>query len=146
MVLTFVSAVASDKEESILTPVQLLWVNLIMDTFAALALATDPANPAVLQRKPEPRRASLISLTGWKMIVGQAIYQLAVILALSFAGRELLGPERRDQERVLETLIFNSFIWMQFFNLYKCVVLFFVISLLFSSPNALQKQQPTPRQ
>ena len=38
VIVTFVSAVASDNEESVLTAVQLLWVNLIMDTLAALAL------------------------------------------------------------------------------------------------------------
>lgn len=47
--ITFMSAVISDKEESILTPVQLLWVNLIMDTFAALAMATDSPSAIVLE-------------------------------------------------------------------------------------------------
>ncbi|CAI4220230.1 unnamed protein product [Parascedosporium putredinis] len=42
VILTFVSAVANPDESSVLTAVQLLWVNLIMDTLAALALATDP--------------------------------------------------------------------------------------------------------
>ncbi|KAH9446324.1 hypothetical protein Pst134EA_030245 [Puccinia striiformis f. sp. tritici] len=43
VLITFITSIASDSETSILTAVQLLWVNLIMDTFAALALATDPA-------------------------------------------------------------------------------------------------------
>lgn len=43
MLLTFISAVASIDEESVLTAVQLLWVNLIMDTFAALALGMLPS-------------------------------------------------------------------------------------------------------
>ena len=62
VVLTFVSAVASAKEESVLNAVQLLWVNLIMDTFAALALATDPPNRSVLDRKPDRKSAPLITL------------------------------------------------------------------------------------
>src|SRR6266852_1573690 len=45
VVITFVTAVASNSETSALTAVQLLWINIIMDTFAALALATDPAHP-----------------------------------------------------------------------------------------------------
>ena len=38
-----------------LTAVQMLWVNLIMDTFAALALATEPPSDALLERKPSSR-------------------------------------------------------------------------------------------
>lgn len=113
------SAVASDKEESILTPVQLLWVNLIMDTFAALALATDPPNTAVLERKPETKRAPLVSITGWKMIIGQSIYQLVVIMVLNFAGDRILGLTRPEEMETLETMVFNAYVWMQFFNLYK---------------------------
>ena len=116
MTITFVSAIASDREESILTPVQLLWVNLIMDTFAALALATDPANPVVLERAPEKKSEPLISTSGWKMIIGQSIYQLVIVMVLNSAGQQILGLE--DMER-LETLIFNSYVWMQMFNLYK---------------------------
>jgi len=71
VILTFVSAVASPSEESVLTAVQLLWVNLIMDTFAALALATDPPTRSILNRHPQRKSAPLISLNMWKMIVGQ---------------------------------------------------------------------------
>ncbi|KND87137.1 Calcium-transporting ATPase 2 [Tolypocladium ophioglossoides CBS 100239] len=117
--LTFVSAVASDKEESILTPVQLLWVNLIMDTFAALALATDPPTATVLEREPEMKSAPLISTTGWKLIIGQSIYQLVVIMLLNFGGPRILGFTRPEEMETLETLIFNSYVWMQFFNLYN---------------------------
>src|SRR6187402_1467763 len=87
VVLTFVSAVASSSEESVLTAVQLLWVNLIMDTFAALALATDPPTRSILNRKPEKKSAPLITLNMWKMIIGQAIFQLIVTLILNFAGK-----------------------------------------------------------
>lgn len=116
--LTFVSAITSEKEESILTPVQLLWVNLIMDTFAALALATDPPSPGILDRKPEPRSAPLVSLTMWKMIIGQSIYQLIITLVLNFAGDAILGYTGSAKDR-LETLVFNTYVWMQFFNQYK---------------------------
>lgn len=65
VLLTFISAVASSEETSVLTAVQLLWVNLIMDTFAALALATDPATPRSLKRKPDRLTAPLISTDMW---------------------------------------------------------------------------------
>ncbi|KAH8699198.1 putative calcium p-type ATPase NCA-3 [Talaromyces proteolyticus] len=116
--LTFVSAITSDHDESILTPVQLLWINLIMDTFAAMALATDPPPPDILDRRPEEKSASMITLTMWKMIVVQSIYQLSVTLALNFSGNRILGYTGTKQES-LETVVFNTFVWMQFFNQYN---------------------------
>ncbi|GAD98664.1 hypothetical protein CIMG_06925 [Paecilomyces variotii No. 5] len=120
VVLTFVSAVASGDESSVLTAVQLLWVNLIMDTFAALALATDPPSPYVLDRRPEPKSAPLISRTMWKMIIGQSIYQLVVTLVLNFAGNRIFGYKTSAEQSALETVVFNTFVWMQIFNQYNC--------------------------
>ncbi|EFR01495.1 calcium-transporting ATPase [Nannizzia gypsea CBS 118893] len=120
VVLTFVSAVASNDEESVLTAVQLLWVNLIMDTFAALALATDPPTHTILDRKPEPKSSPLITLTMWKMIIGQSIYQLIVTFILNFAGRSILNVGHSElEDRVFKALIFNTFVWMQIFNQYN---------------------------
>ena len=115
VLLTFISAVANSNEESVLTAVQLLWVNLIMDTFAALALATDPPSPHVLNRRPEPKSAPLINATMWKMMIGQSIYQLVVTLVLNFAGMSIFKyPSSRQGE--METVVFNTFVWMQIFN------------------------------
>ncbi|KAK3292240.1 uncharacterized protein B0H64DRAFT_426413 [Chaetomium fimeti] len=111
--LTFVSAVASSDERSVLNAIQLLWVNLIMDTFAALALATDPPNSSLLDRTPEPRKAPLITLTMWKMILGQSVYQLAACLTLHFAGPSFLDYPQAQ----LATLVFNTFVFMQIFKL-----------------------------
>ena len=118
--LTFISSVASSDNSSVLTAVQLLWVNLIMDTLAALALATDAPTDAVLDRLPDNRKVSLITPTMWKMIFGQAIYQLAVTFVLHFAGEQLFDyrdPNSDDKER-LSSLVFNTFLWMQFFNMF----------------------------
>ena len=117
--LTFISAVANDDESSVLTAVQLLWVNLIMDTFAALALATDPPSHSILQRRPEPKSAPLITLTMWKMIIGQSIYQLVVTLVLYFAGESILSYQTPGEKDRLQSTIFNTFVWMQIFNQYK---------------------------
>lgn len=114
VLLTFVSAVASSDGDPVLTAVQLLWVNLIMDTFAALALATDPPTPEILDRKPTPRSAGLVSLNMWKMIIGQAIYQLVITFILHFAGQYIF-PESWTAEH-MNTIVFNTFVWMQIFN------------------------------
>ncbi|RHY14175.1 hypothetical protein DYB36_001682 [Aphanomyces astaci] len=110
-------------EESPLTAIQLLWVNLIMDTFASLALATDSPTQAMLERKPYPRTKPLISETMTKHILGQGVYQLTVLLTLAFAGDWILGiPSGRKGDResndpsVHYTLIFNTFVFMQVFN------------------------------
>lgn len=112
VLLTFVSAVTSENETSVLNAVQLLWVNLIMDTMAALALATDPPSPSVLDRKPEPRDHSLITVTMWKMIIGQALLQTIVTFILYFAGPKFLNYPTLQHA----TLVFNTFVWMQIFN------------------------------
>jgi P-type Ca2+ transporter type 2C len=52
----------------------MLWVNLIMDTFAALALATEPPTDALLERKPQGKNESIVSRTMWRNIIGQSIY------------------------------------------------------------------------
>ncbi|KAL4810503.1 hypothetical protein BDV18DRAFT_131132 [Aspergillus unguis] len=120
VVLTFVSSLSSSNNESVLSAVQLLWVNLIMDTFAALALATDAPTDKILNRKPVPKSASLFTVTMWKMILGQAIYQLGITFMLYFAGDTILdnyldsNPDIR--ERQLSTIVFNTFVWMQIFN------------------------------
>ncbi|KAI1473064.1 calcium-translocating P-type ATPase [Daldinia caldariorum] len=117
VVLTFVTAVSSSDEGSVLTAVQLLWVNLIMDTLAALALATDPPQDSCLDRKPEPRGASIISITMWKMILGQAFYQLAITFILYYGAISIGVVEEGEwayPQR--DTLVFNTFVWMQIFN------------------------------
>lgn len=118
VVLTFVSAVANSDNESVLTAVQLLWVNLIMDTFAALALATDPPHQDVLYRKPDNRKASLITPTMWKIILGEALYQLIVSFVLNFAGNSIFDAHTGKEIVQVHSLVFNTFVWMQFFKLF----------------------------
>jgi Ca2+-transporting ATPase len=119
VVLTFVSAVQSADQTAVLTAVQLLWVNLIMDTLAALALATDPPQESVLNRKPERKGASIISTTMWKMILGQAVYQLLITFLIYFGGAQVLpGPDDITESQI-HTLVFNTFVWMQIFNQWK---------------------------
>lgn len=84
MIVAFVGACA--VQDSPLKAVQMLWVNLIMDTLASLALATELPTPDLLLRKPYGRTKPLISKTMMKNIIGQGIYQLTVIFTLLFVG------------------------------------------------------------
>jgi len=117
VVITFVTAVASVEEESVLTAVQLLWINIIMDTFAALALATDPASEALLDRKPDRQSAPLFSTNMYKQILLQSAYQIAISLIFHFLGKDILGlHEEENADLIVQTLVFNAFVFAQIFN------------------------------
>ena len=115
VLVAVVSVIMDHNSEPILTAVQLLWINLIMDTFAALALATDTPDDALLNRLPSRRSDSLISYDMWKMIIGQAIYQF--IVAIMFMRFSYLILPISDQKDYNRTLVFNSFVLLQIFNL-----------------------------
>ncbi|KAK6923960.1 hypothetical protein RJ641_010160 [Dillenia turbinata] len=99
-----------------LTAVQLLWVNMIMDTLGALALATEPPNDDLMKRPPVGRRGSFISSVMWRNILGQSLYQFLVIWNLQDKGKALFRLEGPDSDLILNTLIFNSFVFCQVFN------------------------------
>ncbi|KAH7160996.1 hypothetical protein EDB81DRAFT_714091 [Dactylonectria macrodidyma] len=122
VILSFVTSMYDDNLEPVLKAVQLLWINLIMDTMAALALATDPPTDAILDRPPQPKSAPLITMNMWKMIIGQSILQLVIVLVLYFAGDSILNYDIsiHDEKLQLDTIIFNVFVWMQIFNELNC--------------------------
>ncbi|KAM5343597.1 hypothetical protein ACJ41O_012134 [Fusarium nematophilum] len=114
--MTIVSALVGGTDSSVFSIVQLRWINLLMDTFAAVALSTDFPTDDLLLRKPEPRTASVLAITTWKMIVGQVIYQLAVVFNFHYAGRQIFGYHDEDGQRLLQTMTSNSYVMMQFFS------------------------------
>ncbi|KAF4079868.1 hypothetical protein AMELA_G00183240 [Ameiurus melas] len=109
-------------QDSPLKAVQMLWVNLIMDTFASLALATEPPTESLLLRKPYGRNKPLISRTMMKNILGHAVYQLIVIFTLLFAGERLFDIDSGRNAPLNAppsehyTVVFNTFVLMQLFN------------------------------
>ncbi|XP_040214764.1 plasma membrane calcium-transporting ATPase 2 isoform X8 [Rana temporaria] len=109
-------------QDSPLKAVQMLWVNLIMDTFASLALATEPPTESLLLRKPYGRNKPLISQTMMKNILGHAVYQLTLIFTLLFAGEEIFNIDSGRNAPLHSppsehyTIIFNTFVMMQLFN------------------------------
>eukprot|EP00898_Chlorokybus_atmophyticus_P004349 jgi/Chlat1/4915/Chrsp31S04836 len=138
LTLNFVTAAALGIAP--LTVVQLLWVNLIMDTLGALALGTEPPQEKFMQRKPYGRTESLISNVMWRNMIAMSVYQLVVLLVIQFAGYNIFGLERPpatiidpktgvartlekvdwvkdwNDTRTLNTIIFNTFVFMQVFN------------------------------
>ncbi|KAH9583415.1 ATPase, Ca transporting, plasma membrane [Schistosoma haematobium] len=110
--------------DSPLKAVQMLWVNLIMDTLASLALATEIPTEELLERAPYGRTKPIISRNMIKNIIGQSIYQLSVIFFLIWFGELLLDVENgrglsaKGINRPTEhfTVIFNSFVMMTLFN------------------------------
>ncbi|XP_069604402.1 plasma membrane calcium-transporting ATPase 3 isoform X2 [Ranitomeya imitator] len=109
-------------QDSPLKAVQMLWVNLIMDTFASLALATEPPTESLLLRKPYGRNKPLISRTMMKNILGHAVYQLVIIFTLLFVGEIIFDIDSGRNAPLHSppsehyTIIFNTFVMMQLFN------------------------------
>lgn len=88
LVLAFTGAAV--LKESPLNPIQMLWVNLIMDTMAALALATESPTEELLKRKPYSRNENLITADMWRNIITQGILQIIILGAILFKGNLLL--------------------------------------------------------
>ncbi|KRY21227.1 Plasma membrane calcium-transporting ATPase 3 [Trichinella patagoniensis] len=120
VVVAFIGACAI--EDSPLKAVQMLWVNLIMDTFAALALATEVPTEELLRRKPYGRTKALISRTMMKNIIGHSLYQLVVIFTLVFVGERIFDIDNGRYAKLHApptqhfTIVFNTFVMLTLFN------------------------------
>ncbi|WJX67996.1 Putative calcium-transporting ATPase 13, plasma membrane-type [Trifolium repens] len=110
LVINFVAAVSAGEVP--LTAVQLLWVNLIMDTLGALALATEKPTKELMDQKPVGRTKPLITNIMWRNLLSQALYQIVILLTLQFKGETIFGVT----SKVNDTLIFNTFVLCQVFN------------------------------
>lgn len=111
LIVNFLSACLTGNAP--LTAVQLLWVNMIMDTLGALALATEPPQDDLMKRTPVGRKGNFISNVMWRNILGQSLYQLLIIWCLQTKGKTMFGI---DSDLTLNTLIFNTFVFCQVFN------------------------------
>ncbi|KAJ6242903.1 calcium-transporting atpase [Anaeramoeba flamelloides] len=105
-----------------LKAVQLLWVNLIMDTLAALALGTEPPTKELLKRRPYKKDASLLNGIMKRNIAAQSIYQLSVLLLILKFGGDFFGldPLVAEEKLHLDCIVFNTFVLMQVFNEINC--------------------------
>ncbi|XP_072979429.1 calcium-transporting ATPase 7, plasma membrane-type-like [Typha angustifolia] len=110
LVINFISAITSGDMP--LTTVQLLWVNLIMDTMGALALATDRPTKELMKKPPVGRTEPLISNVMWRNLIAQALFQIAVLVIFQFKGQSIFGVSKE----INNTIIFNTFVFCQVFN------------------------------
>ena len=116
--------------QSPLTVTQMLWVNLIMDTFAAMALASLPPTRSVMREKPRPREAFIISRAMWKSIIGTGgvfflfllgllyYFEHTDITCLTQVGSVPMGANTGLSGYEL-SLFFTSFVFLQFWNMFN---------------------------
>lgn len=106
---------ALTTKSSVLTTVQMLWVNLLMDSLGALALATDLPTDDLLQVPPEKPGSPLITKRMTWQIMTQATLQLTLCLGAFYLN--IIGTA---DQKVLRTFIFNLFVFFQLFNELNC--------------------------
>ena len=99
VITTFVSAAVT--QEAILSSVQMLWVNMIMDTLASLALSTEPPTDALLLRKPSRPDDYIINKKMAKHIFGQAIMQAGIMMLFLFVGPKFLPDEITEDDNLV---------------------------------------------
>lgn len=96
-----------------LTVTQMLWVNLIMDTFAAMALASLPPSTSVMKEKPRDRRSFIINRAMAKQIIGVGCIFFIVLICL------LYHYERNGWSLYEQSLFFTIFVMLQFWNMFN---------------------------
>lgn len=102
--------------DSPLTVTQMLWVNLIMDTFAAVALSTLPPSPRVMDEKPRRRNDPMLSRRMWQFILFNGMWMAFWLLLLLF-----LYMNNREHYLTAweQTVFFTTFVMMQFWNMFN---------------------------
>ena len=117
--------------QSPLTVTQMLWVNLIMDTFAAMALSSLPPSRSVMDEKPRSRSAFIISHPMWRFIIGTgAIFFIILIgflyylehtdlTSLTDIGHTAWVPENKGLSPYELSIFFTTFIFLQFWNMFN---------------------------
>lgn len=96
-----------------LTVTQMLWVNLIMDTFAAMALASLPPSSSVMKENPRPRHAFIINRQMARQIVGVGIVFFILLLILLF------HYEHQGWSLYEQSMFFTIFVMLQFWNMFN---------------------------
>jgi Ca2+-transporting ATPase len=103
-----------------LTVTQMLWVNLIMDTFAALALASEPPDWAVMRKPPRNPEAFIVTppMAKFIFIIGGIFLAMFLVLVLGFKSEFPMEAETAVGRHNL-SLFFTTFVFLQFWNLFN---------------------------
>lgn len=116
--------------QSPLTVTQMLWVNLIMDTFAAMALASLPPSQSVMRDKPRSRTAFIINRTMWRSIIGTGGFFFIILLGILYYFQHTdltsltefmklpIGANTGLSAYEL-SLFFTIFVFLQFWNMFN---------------------------
>jgi magnesium-transporting ATPase (P-type) len=118
--------------ESPLHPMQMLWINIIIDIFGSISLILEKPLEMEINRTPYRRRDKILTTDMIKLIVVQAFVQVVILSGILFAGPALLGivssvsvEEWNIETGKHESVFFNTFIMLQIFNEYNLRVLTF---------------------
>lgn len=103
------------------TVTQMLWINLIMDTFAAFALATEPPNPGVMTHSPRKSNAFIITRAMFREIIGFGLLFVVVLAGLLWKIKSISDPAQLNYAL---TVFFATFVMLQFWNMLNARVLF----------------------
>ncbi len=101
-----------------LTVVQILWVNIIMDTLAALAMASLPPNPAVMNERPRPRNEFIVTPPMWRTILTCGVTFVIVLLGMLFWWHYNTIPNALEL-LTQQTIFFSMFVFLQFWNMFN---------------------------
>ena len=114
-------------QESPVAAVQMLWINLIMDSLASLALATEPPSEALLTRPPVNRTASMFTKHMWFNMIGQGCFQASICHWILFYGPSHFQVpdgtaylERTGAPSAHHTILFNALVLMTLANEINC--------------------------
>lgn len=93
--LIFITACIGN--ESPITAIQMLWLNMIMDSLGSLALATESPCDDILERKPYSRHESIINEYMWKQIIGNSIFLICILLSVYLYGHVFLPEDNHNR-------------------------------------------------
>lgn len=135
--------------ESPLSATQLIWINLIMDTLGAMALATAPPLASIIHQPAVSGDVKILNKTMWRQIYGVALWMVLSMFITIYFGRLIfdldyekstattdscsadelaatepcLKDEYAADKKTHFTVIFTSFVFLNFFNLINCRVI-----------------------
>ncbi|GMP53711.1 hypothetical protein CsSME_00019098 [Camellia sinensis var. sinensis] len=107
--------------ESPITAIQLVWANLIVCMLGGIMMTTEPPTQGLMAHQPQPERTkSIMSKVMWRNFTVQVVYQTIILLAFQFEGQQ---SKHILEQNVIKTMIFNTFILCQIFNVFNAMEL-----------------------